>query len=151
MKKPGLVLLISALIFLLSGCGAELGALRTQRIAQSLVRAGNIRGLALCADAKALYGLAEGEVCAYTARWALDADEVAVFACPDEASLSRAKLAVSEHLRVQMEKYRDSAPELYARLADARFGQKGKWYYLIVAEKKSAEAAEKRMESLASD
>ncbi|MBQ3879886.1 MAG: hypothetical protein II727_06240, partial [Oscillospiraceae bacterium] len=68
-----------------------------------------------------------------------------------EASLSRAKLAVSERLRVQMEKYRDSAPELYARLADARFGQKGKWYYLIVAEKKSADAAEKRMESLASD
>ncbi len=150
MKKTVLFLLGLLLLAALSGCGArgQIEALRTQRLAQSLVRAGNIRNLRAAEDPRAVYGLTEGEVCAYLAAYALSADEAAVFFCPDEASLSRAKLAVSERLRAQMALYRESVPELYARLADARFGQAGKWYYLIVAEKKSADAAERRIGEL---
>lgn len=152
------------LLLLLSGCAAG-GVIRgsgAQRVAAEVKKAGNIKNLctvpgqaaqeiyAMESDAifSALYGLKEGDcaqMCAYLAETAMNVDEVAIFTCETDAQLDKAKLAVAQRLYTQMQQYQDVSQKLYQRLADAHYGSSGKYYYLIVAEKKSADAAEKRI------
>lgn len=158
------VLALFFLFLLFSGCtmpGAIRGS-RAQRIAAEVKKAGNIKNLSAVPGQEAqqiyamedgeifaaLYGLEEGdcaEMCAYLADNAMHVDEIAIFTCENDAQLDKAKLAVAQRLYAQMERYKDVSDMLYQRLADARYGVSGKYYYLIVARAECADAAEKRV------
>lgn len=163
MKIKG-VLALAVLFLLFSGCQSA-GAIRASgaaRIAAEVKKAGNIKNLcavpgetaegiyAMEAEEifRAFYGLEQGdcaEMCAYLAKNAMQVDEVAIFTCETDAQLNKAKLAVAERLYAQMQRYKTVSDALYSRLADARYGQCGKYYYLIVALADCADAAENRI------
>ena len=137
------------------GSGAE-------RVAAEVKKAGNLEGLCVVPGETAqnqyamessqifftLYGLNTedcAEMCAYLAKNAMDVNEIAIFAFENEEQLNKVKLAVSKRLYTQMKQYQGLSETLYNRLADARYGVSGRYYYLIVAEKECADAAEKRI------
>ena len=164
MKTRRLIPLLLALALILSACSALDARLPggTERIARQLVRAGNIKNLCSVPGTQAqeiygcesdaeilnkLYGLRPQHCdayCLYLPKYALDACEVAIFSFSNDYQLDRIKLAVSRRLASQMEAYREH-DALYRMLADARYGESGGYYYLIIAPSKSADAAEKKM------
>ena len=164
MKKRRLIPMLLALALVLCSCSALDARLPggTQRIARQVVRAGNIKNLCSVpgTQAQEIYGCeSDGEIlrqlyglrpqhcdayCLYLPKYALDVCEAAVFSFSNGYQLERIKLAVSRRLAAQMSLYREH-DELYRMLADARYGESGGYYYLIIAPAKSADAAEKKM------
>ena len=160
MKKR--CLLLSVLLLLLSSCSVFDIGTEAERMALAAVRARNIKNLCALTEQDAqkiydtqdsgtllylLYGLHASDCadfCVFLPRRALQVDEAAVFMFDDLKQLEKIKLAVSRRLSAQMEAFRDF-DGLYARLADARYGQAGNCYYLIIAPGKSADAAEEKI------
>ena len=152
-----------ALLFLfLSSCAVFGTGSDAEHAALAAVRAGNIKNLCVLTeqDAQEIYGARDADAllyslyglhasdcagfCVYLPRRAMQVDEAAVFTFEDLKQLEKLKLAVSYRLSTQMETFRDF-DGLYARLADARYGQVGNYYYLVIASEKSADAAEAKI------